>query len=136
MRTVGICILTCAACVWVLDPTTDQTRIQGSWRVVMSQFNGKPHSDTMKARFLFKDNQLTITLFDGEKEETKKPIRFKLDATKSPKWIDLGPELGIYSIEEDELTICYGDSRVEGRMKSFESVAKSSAYLYKLKREK
>jgi uncharacterized protein (TIGR03067 family) len=119
------------------DPPKDDVQaIQGRWKVVDSQHNGKPYPEMMDARFVFANGQVTVILIEEGKENAKRPWPFKLDHTKSPKWIDLGPELGVYSLDGDDLRICFGDTRVEGRTTKFESVPNSSAYLLKLRREK
>jgi uncharacterized protein (TIGR03067 family) len=105
----------------------DQDRIQGVWRVVSSEKDGKPHEDTKDAKFVFAGDEITIEL-SGEKPSKG---RFKLDPTKDPKWIDSGSlGRGVYHIEGDKLKICWGERRPA------EFVSKKDVYLLQLKREK
>jgi uncharacterized protein (TIGR03067 family) len=79
---------------------------------------------------------------DGNKRE---PLRFELDATKSPRTLDLymmvgdkekGPIKGIYALEGDTLKICYAQLPGDERPKTFASPPKSRTYYISLKRAK
>src|SRR5258708_13183 len=105
------------------DGKKDQELIQGTWKVVSSQKNGKPHEDTKDARFVFKEDVLTIHLVG---EDPQPGGRFVLDPSKNPKWIDGDLGKGIYLLEGNTLKIC----TAEERPKQF--ISKENVYLYVL----
>jgi uncharacterized protein (TIGR03067 family) len=105
----------------------EQEKLQGSWKVVSSEKDGKPHECTKDAEVVFDGDKLNIQLI-GEKPGKG---AFKLDPSKDPKWIDctiLGR--GIYNVDGDTLRICWGEERPS------ESVSKKNVYLLVLKRTK
>src|SRR5262249_19031716 len=89
----------------------DREAIQGTWRVVSAQDNGRPvpekapsgkQTDGLKL-VIARD---TIMFQDGDVIHGKG--NYELDPSKMPKWIDLTekdgrPAPGIYSLEGDDL---------------------------------
>src|SRR5262245_53482962 len=96
----------------------DHEKIQGTWQLVKFDAPpGKqpPEAVLAKMQMVFTMNRI-VTRVDGKVvEETT----FNLDATKSPKWIDVissqgtskgKTAQGIYELKGDDLTICIGPS--------------------------
>jgi uncharacterized protein (TIGR03067 family) len=93
----------------------DPGKLEGKWEPVSQTVDGKESDeDELKNRFaVFKGGKLAF-LFKGKERGT---AAVKLDPGKSPKQIDItyedGPAKGttlkgIYKVEGDKLTICFG----------------------------
>jgi uncharacterized protein (TIGR03067 family) len=94
--------------VWAAQERGDPA-LRGKWSVISMRKNGKELEEAIAG---------VITLeFDGEKATMLvlgkgKPIEFRTDTTKTPRWVDLkgfthpGTSLGIYKVEKDLLTLC------------------------------
>src|SRR5262245_2796853 len=116
----------------------DKDLLQGEWTVVSMERGGKqaPEEEVKKIKFAVKDD--TITVNDGRKDEAAK---FKIDAGKKPKTIDIMPEpdekkvLGIYELKGDELKICFTKGGGE-RPTEFATKADSEQVLIVFKRAK
>jgi RNA polymerase sigma factor (sigma-70 family) len=91
----------------------DRARIQGTWKVVDAQFAGTTKLDIAYGRLVFMGDKVSfegLRVFQGP---------YRLDPSKSPKEIDLGPFgglaggkiwRGVYALEGDRLTLCYDNS--------------------------
>jgi uncharacterized protein (TIGR03067 family) len=117
-------------------PKTDAAALKGVWEIVSTSFDGK--EVPVKGRTLvFGDKEFTA--FSGEKQG--RTIAFTLDPSKDPKQIDMdrggtvSKALGIYSLDKDELKLCYGEPGAE-RPKAFESKEGKKVFLLVLKRAK
>lgn len=108
----------------------DQDRIQGTWKVVKLEYEGKVNTKLFREdTWIFNGNQ--ITLLGNGKEYYK--MNFKLDPAKLPKTIDMTvtdgvsdrgkTQFGIYRIGEHTLTISQG--RSAERPKSFSGAGKA-----------
>jgi uncharacterized protein (TIGR03067 family) len=115
------------------DLKTDEERIQGPWIVMSMDVNGK-------AEYVFP----TVTFIDDRMDIKERnhdgKASFRLDATQSPKEIDLlnhggSVTYGIYSIEGETLKICLAASDGQ-RPKEFTSKPRSGQTLMVLKRDK
>jgi uncharacterized protein (TIGR03067 family) len=120
----------------------DEEKIQGTWTVVSYEYGGKKdrEDETKKVKLVFKDGSVTI---DDPKREQK--AKFKLDATKKPKEMDITPEdegadvkvvQAIYELKDDELKICFVKRSDATRPTEFASKPDTELVLIVLKREK
>jgi uncharacterized protein (TIGR03067 family) len=119
----------------------DLEKLAGVWICVSATNDGKPLADETVQKL-----RLTVTKEGGYKTERGNQVLFdsicKIDATKTPKQIDLiGTEgenegkaaQGIYALDADKLTICYTMPGKE-RPQEFESKPGSGATLIVWKR--
>lgn len=97
----------------------DAKDLQGTWRVVSLEANGesKPPEEFEGWKFVFEGDQAWLI----KPEETGPKLKFKLDADKNPKTIDLivqeGDDRGkvapgIYGLKDGKLRLCiniFGD---------------------------
>jgi len=96
-----------------IDP--EIKKFQGNWQVIRwADESGEqvPPEELKQFIFLFEGDRLTMRKF---KDDSGTLCQIRVDATKQPKWIDLGmPSLaagstvleGIYSLEGDDLNLC------------------------------
>jgi uncharacterized protein (TIGR03067 family) len=120
------------------DKEKDEDRLQGSWSVTATTFDGKavPEDQVKGRKLTFKGKEFTST--GGPKERT---LSFTLEPGKDPRRIDMKRAdqeqavLGIYKLDGDELTICYGEPGKE-RPTKFKSEDGGRLYLMVLKRDK
>jgi RNA polymerase sigma factor (sigma-70 family) len=93
---------------------SDKELLQGTWQIISAEIGGKQADDAELAQMKEKP-----FVFKGDKVISKYESEYQLDTTKNPKWIDLvpldGPPnekgktfRGVYRIEGDKLTICFG----------------------------
>jgi uncharacterized protein (TIGR03067 family) len=118
------------------DKKPDAARLKGVWEVVSTTYDGK--EVVAKGRSLvFTEKEFTA--FVGDKRN--RSVAFTLDPDSNPRRIDMdrggkdGKALGIYSIDKDELKLCYAEPGAE-RPKEFESKAGKKVFLVILKRAK
>ena len=109
-----------AGALWLGTPlhaeggTTDEQKLQGTWKVESFQFNGMPVDSMQDALREFSDGKYTLTPASGEVFRGS----VTLDPSKKPKQIDLDLSdrtlKGIYELDGDTLRISYaleGDQR-------------------------
>jgi uncharacterized protein (TIGR03067 family) len=95
----------------------------GSWRVVSLEANGQkfPAEATKELRFIFTAEAATRKR--GDKAESG--AGYRLDPSKSPKWIDMTGEKegkphmvpGLYWLEGDSLKLCFRtDYKKDGKL--------------------
>ncbi len=86
------------------DGKKDEDQFQGTWTVVRFERDGKAQVGPKSVKI--KGDELTIV--GDDKSEF---VKFKLDASKSPKQIDLivkGVTVpGIYQLDKGKLTLCW-----------------------------
>ncbi len=116
MKVIAICFLTSAFVVAADDgemTRKDLQKMQGDWAAVEMIREGNPlERDSAQAYFRTVENE-TYTMARYRKVVGKGA--FKIDATKSPKWIDVTPAApnakslkGIYEWDGDKLKIIFG----------------------------
>jgi uncharacterized protein (TIGR03067 family) len=122
---------------------SDHDLIQGTWNVVEALDGGRkpPPGELDGVVVIITKDQ--IILAKGEMK--KDAIAFKLDPSKTPKWIDLTEKRGdkeqtlrgIYELKGDDLKICFNEKAGGERSTKFESVKDSpNDVLIVLKRAK
>ena len=98
----------------------DANKMQGSWTIVSSLDDGQDVKNEIGGRVRISDTEIILDF-----TEKKDSLSYKLDPSKSPKWIDLiGKKvtyLGIYELDGDTLKICFSESGKE-RSTKFESL--------------
>lgn len=115
----------------------DQSALQGMWKTEkMIKGGNEAPADVIKTWKLECKGKRFIP--HGDKHDD--PADFALDASKSPKTIDIKPEggetmKGIYELTGDRLKICFAEPG-QNRPKEFKSPAGSDLILLVLKREK
>ncbi len=123
------------------DADKDLKKLEGTWVMVSGVDDGKKlGDDAIKgARLTFEGDKHTVKEGDTTYKGTQ-----KLDATRSPKTIDItdteGPYkgktiMGVYELKGDEFRLCY-DPSGKGRPKDFEAKAGSGYRCHVWKREK
>jgi len=110
MRTV-LCVFALVALVATspaqdkkVEKKTDKDHLQGEWAVVSMELAGKKADDVTGLKLVVKGDDWTPPRGNLE-------LTYKLDTTKSPKWLTLtgpggGEWPGIYKIEGDTFTFC------------------------------
>lgn len=126
------------------DIKKEMERFQGSWTTVSIQRDGKdvlPDDEKPKLKLTIKDNKRVLKVDD----EVRSTGTYKLNPSKSPKWIDItvseGPlegrtVKGIYEIEGDTQKICLTLKEDGERPTDFTSKPDSGNLLQIFKREK
>jgi uncharacterized protein (TIGR03067 family) len=119
----------------------DAAKLQGTWSIISVEIDGKALAmDKLKdARLAIHGTQYSFAL-----EKTRLELAFNLDATKSPKAIDLrvmdGPDKGkvyhgIYKLEKGQYTICRTTEPGKDRPTAFATRADSGLMIVVWKRK-
>ena len=122
MRIAACFVLLLSAATGRAEPPKDDDakKLQGTWEIVSSEDGGDKVASEVGGKVVISADKITLAV--GEKRAS---IRYKLDPTKTPKWIDLVNEQdemapGIYELDGDTLKICFPESGKE-RATKFES---------------
>jgi uncharacterized protein (TIGR03067 family) len=96
-------------------PKSDKEKLQGKWKVVSAEANGReaPDAEKLKREWTFEGDKIIVKVGEEKREST-----FKLDPGTKPKAIDIIPPegstenngkpfKGIYALEDDRLKICF-----------------------------
>jgi len=123
------------------DPKTDLNRLQGSWRVVSIEQDGKPSMATEKVMWVFSDDDLVIEIAGMAKSK----CRINLGPNTRPKAINryfttaieddliLCTQRGSYRLDGEMLWICFGEAEKD-QPTEFASKPGSRTTLVRLKR--
>ena len=121
------------------DTMKDKESLKGTWIVQSSERDGQADEGSKDATVTFDGDSVTVITNDREQKAT-----FKLDASKKPKTIDFIPSkesekdkivLGIYSLDKDELKVCFPGPGEE-RPTEFSAKEGTGQQLHILKRKK
>ena len=117
----------------------DESAIIGAWKVVKAVRAGMELPATERDRLKFEFKGKKIIVHDNGRDE---PAEFSIDASKTPKTIDIKPQrggaktvYGIFEVNDDALKLCFTRQGGE-RPKQFSSKAGSEVVLLILEREK
>ena len=125
------------------DGKKDKDKLQGTWKAVTVEAHGKSLDEAEEHRLIFSGDEFSVK----KGEETMIKGKFKIDASKKPKEIDMEfleakrdnlkgkTVLGIYELEGDTLKWCWNKPGGE-RPKEFSSEAADVHLLVTLRREK
>jgi uncharacterized protein (TIGR03067 family) len=124
------------------DSATDLARLQGTWNLISVLDEGSPAPpEALKgATAVFAGDKMTLVSPDG-RDRTEYSV--KLDASKTPKTIDLTPLAGsfkdqtnkaIYDLQGDVLRICQPEKPSQPRPAAFDAPVGSSQNLMTLKK--
>lgn len=119
----------------------DAAKLQGTWVLASVEIEGKevPLDNLHESRLVIKDDNYSFSLKDLRLE-----FQYKLDATASPKAIDLkvtqGSETGmvyhgIYTLEEGRYKICRNTKPQQPRPTTFATEPDSGLMMVVWKRE-
>jgi uncharacterized protein (TIGR03067 family) len=109
------------------DGKADLKKMQGTWKVTKLEEGGRAvDASKIGTRIIVSKDKLTIK--DKNRDEV---VTFQLNAKKKPREIDLVPLRpngkpddmvpGIYKLEKDTLTICFGKGDKAPRPKGFDT---------------
>jgi uncharacterized protein (TIGR03067 family) len=99
------------------DEKAEQQALQGTWKAVMVERNGKPAAamDVKQCQLIISEDQFALRGLRAE--ERKKPLKMRLDPSRRPRAIDLTPSnftakddiiRGIYERQGKALKIALG----------------------------
>jgi uncharacterized protein (TIGR03067 family) len=134
-----------AAAVQAKDVKPDTEGIQGSWKIVRVENDGKPLPEEASKQVQFVFDGEKVRMVDNSGENKTQEAAFKLDQTKTPKALDLiflNPPLKgkkvacIYELKGDDLKLVWTDPETQDRPTEFKTAPGSELALYVLKRVK
>ena len=110
------------------DPKKAAESLQGEWKVVSFNKGGEelPKEELEKTKFVFAGEKVTVTFNNRDEAAT-----FTVDPKAKPLAIDITPGKkeklvkGIYKLEKDTLTICFGPDGAD-RPTEFKATKKAS----------
>ena len=105
----------------------DAERIQGTWRVTGGVFQGLPVplKELRESNTKYVIGKGTFALVEGDPPRTTLADKYRIDATKSPKTLDLLDSktgevvaVGIYRLKGDRLEMCWFHGKDEQKRPS------------------
>ena len=134
---VVVALMTLSACSGPRSPRQDLDRLQGTWRVESSSWNGVEDPEIAKTiTILFQDDKFIVVDRDGIRQQ---PETVRLLPSQNPKAIDFwskdGSQPGIYSLEGDVFKWCSAGGGNQVRPTSFASTPGSKQSLLVLRRD-
>jgi uncharacterized protein (TIGR03067 family) len=117
--------------------TSNEGRLQASWRLVKNEFNGETEEVPPKA-FETNPSFFTLTIKNDTFKRAAEQFTFQIDPSKDPQTIDFTATegsvkglkfLGIYSLEGSTLKICRAVDSDGKRPKEFKTQAGSRTIL-------
>lgn len=125
----------------VADDKDDLEKLQGTWKLVSLEKDGKkqPEDAIKNFKVIIKDDKFILKDGNTDYEAT-----IKLDTAKKPKTIDLAvkdgdkaeTKKGIYQLDGDDLKLCVAGAPDGERPAEFATKPKAGVGLVVLKREK
>jgi uncharacterized protein (TIGR03067 family) len=119
------------------DSAKDREKLRGTWVFVSSERGGRDEGVKELAekggplKLTFADETFRFHLPAG----AARPQSYRLDAAAKPHMIDWSNVRGIYELDGDKLTVCWGQPN-GGRPTKFASTPDGGEWLWVLKREK
>jgi uncharacterized protein (TIGR03067 family) len=121
----------------------DLKALQGAWRQASAELDGKPFpaEEVKRGTWTFKGDEVLFAQ-GGTVFETSK---VKLDASKSPRHIDLVPQdgpdkgktvAGIYELKDGKLTVCLPDRKADAKARPAEFKSGKTHALIVFERDK
>ena len=121
----------------------DQKRIQGTWKVITAEYNGKKASadEIDGMRLIIADDSIQVKVKNKDQDR----YTFKLMPKEKPKQIDLTHtggdkkgqvDRGIYQFLGERLTLCIQENKEVVRPRDFATEPDSSLFLVVLERVK
>jgi uncharacterized protein (TIGR03067 family) len=120
------------------DP--DEKDLVGNWVIESAKDDGSEDTPFKGTKLTFEGGRIDMQFPDGDKAKGT----YKLDASKKPKAIDFGLVVdqilvtrdGVYSLENDTLTICLPASYGGPRPEKLDGSAGSKCWLWRMKKVK
>ncbi len=121
---IAIVLLLMSATSWSQDAKQDLQKLEGTWKLVASERQGKKQDDPSKTEWIIKGNQLTVTV-SGAKMHVG---TIALDPAKNPKELTVTYTDGVwkgfshpalYILNGDQLKVCRFGAPNAARPKEF-----------------